>query len=421
MRGFTQPKRVPNSRWSQLLLVLSLTLDFSPCTRHNDRMVTKPKILPAIALVWSGILFSCSTSPPTAATKAFDYTNADGPFINSHVLTGLGSAFSIRAAANTWPALVQKVKPAFAWNGRDMMWIERDTNGSPRFVLDEAYVYQPTNQPRRWILVKDERRTADFNVWSKEDWWRQFSSFNLPALAELHDSTPRPNDGGGYGNYAVVKSKHPHFGEVYEIGWEREMSVGTAHPTYNRRLYVYRDSLKQWHFLGEGPEDGAERGGDTTTRTQVHWKEVKPPELPLDIQFTTVDTVCDPPDEEDDHQATRLTTCREFTLAPPFPSAFRETTQRPYVVAEKNDTLDKIAERLGYWQPGWKCYVDMKEDEKREGILKKQVLELWITGLARLNPQLPRFGEVKEGTRVEILTCQEVDKLDSNICQEKIR
>ena len=33
---------------------------------------------------------------------------------------GLG----IRVAAETWPALVEKVKPAFAWNGCDLMWIE---------------------------------------------------------------------------------------------------------------------------------------------------------------------------------------------------------------------------------------------------------------------------------------------------------
>jgi hypothetical protein len=90
-------------------------------------------------------------------------------------------------------------------------------------------------------------------------------------------------------------------------------------------------------------------------------------------------------------------------------------------MAGKNDTLDKTVERLGYWQPGWECYSDMKEDEKREVILKKQVLDMWTTGLARLNPQLPRSGGVKEGTRVEILTYQEVDRLDSNIRQEQIR
>ena len=148
-----------------------------------------------------------------------------------------------------------------------------------------------------------------------------------------------------------------------------------------------------------------------TMKTQVHWKEVKAPELPLEIQFVTEDTRWDPQTQEDDDQATRLTTCRELILASPFPSPLRETTRRPYLVAEKNDTLEKIAERLGYWQPGWKCYVDMKEDQNREAILKKKVLELWITGLARLNPQLPQAGGIAEGTHVEILTFYEVEKL----------
>jgi len=351
----------------------------------------------------SRILFGCSITAPTAGTKTFDYIKVKASSIEDCVLTGLGHGFSIRAEAKSWRALVQEVKPTFTWNGRDMMSIEYDANGLPRFVLDEAYMYQPTNELRRWILVKDERRSADRDLWSMEDWWRQFSTFNLPAVAELRDSTPQPSDGGGYGPYAVVKSKHPRFGEVYEIGWEREMGIGTAHQIYNRRLYLYRDSLKQWHFLGEGPEEGWSRGGGAAITTQVLWKKVKAPGLPLEIRFVSQEILSVPPSQaEDQARAADLTFYREFILSPPFPCPLRETTKRAYLVSEKNDTLDKIAERLGYWQPGWAC-----DNEKSEVILKKQVLEMWIAELARLNPQLPNVGQIKEGTRIQILTYAE--------------
>jgi hypothetical protein len=217
----------------------------------------KPKLILCLALVLSGGLFGCSTNPPVAETKIFDYSSGDSPVTDGLVLTGLGKSFSVRASADSWLSFVQNLKPTFAWNGCDMMWIKNNTNGQPQFILDEAYIYQPTNQLRQWILVKDERTEKKYNGWQNEDWWRQFGNYNLYAVANLQDSKSLPNDGDYYGNYAVVKAANRHYGVVYEIGWQDEMSGGNAHPEYSRRIYVFKDNLNHWHFLGEGPAEGA--------------------------------------------------------------------------------------------------------------------------------------------------------------------
>jgi hypothetical protein len=158
----------------------------------------KPKLILCLIVVVIGSLFGCSTTPPVTETKVFDYSNGDSPVTDGLVLTGLGKSFSILAAADSWPALVQKIKPTFAWNGCDMMWIGSNKHGKLQFVLDEAYVYQPTNQSRQWILVKDERTQENYESRQNEDWWRQFSILisirNLRAIAGLQDSKPLPND-----------------------------------------------------------------------------------------------------------------------------------------------------------------------------------------------------------------------------------
>ena len=155
----------------------------------------KPKLILCLALVLSGGLFGCSTNPPVVETKVFDYSNGDSP-ATGVVITGLGKTYTISESADSWPALIKKTKPTFAWNGCDMMWIENDTNGQPQFVLDEAYIYQPTNQPRQWILAKDERTKENYEVWQHEDWWRQFGNCNLRVVVNLQDSKPESNDWG---------------------------------------------------------------------------------------------------------------------------------------------------------------------------------------------------------------------------------
>jgi hypothetical protein len=52
----------------------------------------KPKLILCLALVLSGGLFGCSTNPPVAETRVFDYPSG---VTNENVLPGLGKSFSI--------------------------------------------------------------------------------------------------------------------------------------------------------------------------------------------------------------------------------------------------------------------------------------------------------------------------------------
>jgi len=203
-----------------------------------------------------------------------------------------------------------------------MMWIETDQCGLPKFILDEAYVYQPTNQPRRWILVKDERTEKN---WLDEDWWRQFGNCNSHSEINLQDVKPSPSDGGYYGDYAIVKSTNKHCGAVYEIGWQDEMSDGNAHPIFGRRIYLFKDKNNHWHFLGEGPKEGAERGWEITVESSVEWDNSKTNKIPLQIQLRCEDTEYPVGYEADDtNRPPDVTRTNEYLLAGKFPAQFRK-------------------------------------------------------------------------------------------------
>ena len=284
----------------------------------------KPKHILCLALILSGGLFGCSTNPPAAKTQILDYSIGDSPAAGI-VITGLGKSFSIRESADSWPALIQKTKPIFAWNGCAMMWIETDQRGQPKFILDEAYVYQPTNQPRQWILVRDERTEKNQAVWKDENWWRQFGNYNLHAEINLQDVKPPSEDDGYYGNYAVVKSANRHFGVVYEIGWQDEMSDGNGHPIYSRRIYLFKDSKNHWHFLGEGPAEGAQRGGEDIVESSIEWSNSKPNEIPLQIHIQCELTESPIGYEADDtNRPPDVTTTNEFVLADKFPAQLQK-------------------------------------------------------------------------------------------------
>jgi hypothetical protein len=367
----------------------------------------KSKIILCLALVLSGILSGCSSTSLTAGTKVFDYSNSDSTASGSGKIEGFGKGFSIRAAADSWSTLIKIVKPTFAWNGCDMMWIESDRNDRPQFTLDEAYISQPTNQPLQWILVNDERARGNFKQWQGEEWWHQFSCSNLRAVATLHDAVPLPNnDAGERGNYAVVIAANQKFGTVYEIGWQREMCEGTAHADYARRIYVFKDTANNWHFLGEGPEEGWARDGGNTTQSRVVWDASKTNEFPFQVRFITENTTQDYASDADDMPY--LTICREYILSGKFPVQFYGSGERPYLLAEKNDTFEKIVQRLGFFWPDWKYYPD----KVRQETLKRQILQMWRTSLVHLNPLLPITGNINERSRVELLTDQEFQKLN---------
>jgi hypothetical protein len=359
------------------------------------------KLLLCLALVLgSGSrAFSGSASPATS-TEIINYSTGDSPLSDGVVITGLGKAFSTRVSADSWPALVQKLKPTFAWNGCDMMWIERDISAQPKFILDEAYIYQPTNQSRRWILVKDDRTESWSALWSREDWWRQFGNYNLRADIPLQKTIPDAADNGDRGNYAVIKSANERLGTVYEIGWQREISPGNGLADYGRRIYVWEDRSNHWHFLGEGPEEGSAKGGYNTVELQVLWNATSTNKPPLQIRFHCEDvTTPYNVDADDTNPPPDVTIYSDCMLAGRFPAKCQPVGTNPYLLAGKDDTLKKIISRLNYYWPGWH---DWPVEAERQA-MNKRARAAWRAVIVRLNPNLPQRRIIKEGTRVDIM------------------
>ena len=121
----------------------------------------------------------------------------------------------------------------------------------------------------------------------------------------------------------MVKAANQRYGIVYEIGWQDEMSDGNAHPEYSRRIYVFKDTANRWHFLGEGPAEGAEHGGWDIVKSQVVWDDSKPNELPLQTKFHRETTLSPVGYEADDTQpsADKVIT-NNYVLAGKFPACW---------------------------------------------------------------------------------------------------
>ena len=272
----------------------------------------KPLLTLCFALLSVGVWTGCSTPTKTARTQPAPPQ-----------ITSLGKAFTISLAADSWPRLVKKAKPTFSWNGQDLLWIQTDAQGRPRFILDEAYTYQPANGPLKWVLLNAIQVGGNVDDPDRETPRFFYSGLNLHAVAEIHQQAPPANDSGYRGTYAVALDTARQFGTVYEIGWQREMSTGTAHPDYGRRIYVLRDSTNNWHFLGEGPEEGAEHGGSTTLKSRVIWENSGSNSLPLQIRFHEENTNFPNTSADEINPPPPGVTHREYVLAGPFPAALQ--------------------------------------------------------------------------------------------------
>jgi len=136
---------------------------------------------------------------------------------------------------------------------------------------------------------------------------------------------PMPNDGDYYGSYSVVKAANRHYGVVYEIGWQDEMSEGNAHPIFSRRIYLFKDKNNHWHFLGEGPSEGAERGWESIVESSVEWQDSKQNEIPLQIRFHREDIESSTGYLADEtNRPPDVTTTDEFVLAGRFPTQLQK-------------------------------------------------------------------------------------------------
>jgi hypothetical protein len=82
-------------------------------------------------------------------------------------------------------------------------------------------------------------------------------------------------------------------------------------------------------------------------------------------------------------------------------------------LTENGDTFDKIAEHCAEWCPDWGFDPNNPGDSVRQ----KQLLKIWRTALAQLNPKLPQRGNLRASTRVQILSY--ADTVDRLIAWEK--
>ncbi len=279
----------------------------------------KPKFIFCLTLVLIGGLFGCATR----GTKVLDYSSGDSAVAEENVVLDLGKQFSIRASAGSWEELIQKVKPTFAWNGCDMMWIETDHRSQPEFILDEAYVFQSANQPRQWVLL-EHKTNVPYKDLHQESPRFFYSCRNLYAVAPLLDSIPPvQNDAGERGNYAVMIGANPRYGSIYEIGWQNEMCIGVSHPDYGRRIYLFKDRSNNWRFLGEGPAEGWSRDGGNTLESKAIWNDSS--SYPFEIRFHSEEVSYPIGYSADDtNRPPDVMQTNEYVLAGKFPARLRE-------------------------------------------------------------------------------------------------
>jgi len=345
----------------------------------------------------AGLLAGCIAAPTGGTGR--ESGRAAAPALPEPVLTALGGRLTVRVAAESWPQLLDTVKPTFAWNGRDLMWIGCDGDGQPQFTLDRAFVLQPPGARARWVLLGC--RDAPF-----DESYGAVMGENLRGVARVCAAVPVSDHGAG--DYAVVKGEHPRFGTVYEIGWERLMANGTSLAAFGRRLYLLRDHAGRWRFLGEGPEEGHGKCGgfvgySTCNEARVVWTNAPGSKMPVEIRF--VQEQRDSEWRRDDDAAVPLrrdqVVYAEAVLGGKFPAPLRWTTQRPYLLSGEGDSFEGLVEHLASWTLGW-------NSERKE--TRRNIVRMWRRGLARLNPGLLR-GSLMTGTRVNVLTYAETVSL----------
>ena len=304
------------------------------------------------------------------------------------IIRGLGGQLTIRVAAPSWEALLEKTKPSFLIDEYLMLWIQSDEDGRPKFALDRAFVYQPEGEEPAWILL-------GFQAAPHDEWYSQVKSYHVRGVARLHGKIPRSDHGAG--NYAVVLSEHPVFGKVYEVGWQAQMSGGTSLAESESRFYLLESPSGEWRFVGRGPGPGRGKSGYTEVHTthvvrEVSWMDS--PEAPVRIAFRV--RHCQHEWITSDERAIRdgpsewrprrdLTAYTDFVLEGELPATRRRTTEKPYMIAAQGDTLESIAGFLTVWGIG---AVRIPNAQQR-----------WVERLRELNPALFE-GEIPRGAKV---------------------
>ena len=297
----------------------------------------------------------------STATRADDSTPSLAPIVDSAPAAGV----SITAEADSFDALVAKVKPTLTWNDRDLLWARRD-NGHLVFTVDRAFGHAH-GATISWTLINAKPYAA-----LGADWEGQYLRETM-TLGKNKDSDA--------GNWAIVVSSHASTGTLYEIGWETRLPRGEGKWVEARRLFVLRDRNNHWRFVGEGPGDrwGRPAPGRVTHTTQdyrIRW--TSDPAAPLAIRVTSRQEsfVEDKADERLARLYPPLTVLHDGVLAGALPARF-ERKGRPYVRLDAGTSLESLAARL----TAWKLAADADLAQRQTAVAAVRM------ALAKLNPE----------------------------------
>lgn len=339
----------------------------------------------------------------------------------------LSARLKVRLEAETWDALVAKVKPNFIiktqtpWrdenpDGRDFMWIEEGSDGRLAFRLEEAYTWRPTDQKSRWVLV-DPVMQPEGKAWDVlwDQAWSNFSGNMLPMKVVV-GAEPR------WPGYAKVNSTDPRGGTVYEIGWVSSVCDGSGCCQTRRNLFIWRDAAGRWYFLGEGPDGSSSKNGyanwsEVEVRSTVHWSVAERP-APWRIDFVEATTRSEG-FADGAEGLPEVTLCRDAVMnvrpdALPASWSWTSTRDYEYLVAASGDTLDQAAARLAAWTGDWKIPADETLRAKGRNLVWGACrYQLW-----RLNPELME-RRLAAGTRIQLPSEEQIKATAKRIAENK--
>jgi hypothetical protein len=304
------------------------------------------------------------------------------------VLKGLGNRLKIRLEADSWPELCEKAKPTFTWNGKDMMWIIEEADGKTIFKMNRAFIFEPTGERPRWILLYEQNGEHD-------NWYRELSGQSLEGIAHLNKGKPVHDSGAGH--YAIIFAQNDNRGIMYEVGWQDQMGEGTNRSQGERRLYVLKEITGKWFFMGEGPSECSAKGLNfreyfsSSFRANVIWKPDRNPPCKINFQvrFNDFDNNKGGKHEKNIYNDCVLDGTTEYT---------KKLCEREYYICEENENLQSIIAIMAPWESEW--------DNNRTGERDK-ILEMWRTYLINLNPGVD-FTSIKSGTRLNLPTHREI-------------
>jgi hypothetical protein len=266
----------------------------------------------------------------------------------------------VRRKAGSLAELVRTTRPTFVWNDSDMLWVERDDQGKPRFSLNHAYELDGL---RGWVLL-DAR--GDYVAEGLVDYLREQTA-------------------------GQVISADPHHGSVYLLNWSSHHMTGTGPVDCTREILLLCDRKQKWHFIGEGVGTIDGRASTKRIRTEVSYKVswVDSAENPLSIQATRTAFIIAHNAERDD--TTTFRSRRDYTLSGKIPGEFTPASD-DYLITIPGETLELLTLRLATCD----TFYPFERDPRRKAKMIQSVAE----SIATLNPELPR--RLAPGTRIRL-------------------